>query len=544
MSHVITLGEFVVQNQDEFPYAKGDLSSLLSAIRLAAKVLNSQINKAGLVDNILGSVGLENVQGEEQKKLDVYANELFVNALKARNQVCGIASEEEEKVIILENETGLNGKYVVLIDPIDGSSNIDVNVSIGTIFAIYRRLSPIGNPATAQDFLQRGREQVAAGYVIYGSSTMLVYTTGHGVNGFTYDPSIGVFYLSHPRMKIPETGEIYSINEGNYPYFSPAVKSYVDYCKSIDKDDHRPYNARYIGSMIADLHRTFLKGGIYMYPNSSKAPNGKLRLLYECNPMAFLVEQAGGRATNGLQPILDMQPSEVHQRTPVISRLKIYGGKVRRNVRNEWSLENIILSSKQLPIMDEFLPYALLKETDEQQLAPFPDRSIGFDVLLRSAIFDAESQAEAHSGDRHQDLRQDKLIEVCHLIRQRNLIRTHSFRPEFSAVEPWLENHLKYHHILEEENNRYASIYLNPDQVNITDDWSKFYNKSDAIISLARDMQVGISESILKLESARKVAPFQSTYARILASCLDEISRWDRCITGEIAQNDLISSNG
>ncbi len=316
MDGFITLGEFIVKRQADFPYAKGELSRLLSAIRLAAKVMNSQISKAGLVDDLLGSAGKENIQGEEQKKLDVYANKIFINALKARGEVCGIASEEEEKSIILENEDGLNGKYIVLIDPIDGSSNIEVNVSIGTVFAIYRRLSPIGTPAVLSDFLQPGRQQIAAGYVIFGSSTMLVFTSGNGVNGFTYDPGIGVFYLSHPNIQVPKDGKIYSINEGNYAYFSSAVKSYVNYCKAVDPDSNRPYTGRYIGSMIADLHRNFLKGGIYMYPASSKAPNGKLRLLYECNPMAFLMEQAGGRATDGSQSILDIVPTEIHQRTP------------------------------------------------------------------------------------------------------------------------------------------------------------------------------------------------------------------------------------
>lgn len=316
MDGFITLGEFIIERQADFPYAKGELSSLLSAIRLAAKVMNSQISKAGLVDDILGSAGNENIQGEEQKKLDVYANRLFINALKARGEVCGIASEEEEKSIIFENEAGVNGKYIVLIDPIDGSSNIEVNVSIGTVFAIYRRLSPIGTPAVLSDFLQAGRKQVAAGYVIFGSSTMLVFTSGNGVNGFTYDPGIGVFYLSHPNIQVPNDGNIYSVNEGNHAYFSPAVKAYIDYCKAIDTESSRPYTGRYIGSMIADLHRNFLKGGIYMYPASSKAPNGKLRLLYECNPMAFLMEQAGGKASDGRQTILDIVPEEIHERTP------------------------------------------------------------------------------------------------------------------------------------------------------------------------------------------------------------------------------------
>lgn len=319
MKDIITMGEFVIKNQADFPYAKGDLSSLLSSLRLAAKVMNSQINKAGLVDNLLGSVGTENVQGEEQKKLDLYANELFIKTLKARDQICGIASEEEEKVVLFENEAGMNGKYVVLIDPIDGSSNIEVNVSIGTIFAVYRRLSPVGTPATMEDFLQPGHKQVAAGYIIFGSSTMMVFTTGNGVNGFTYDPAIGVFYLSHPDIKIPKKGNIYSINEGNYNYFSPPIKGYLDYCKEIHPASQRPYTGRYIGSMIADLHRNLLKGGIYMYPASDLAPKGKLRLLYECNPMAFLVEQAGGEATDGTHRILDIKPQELHERTAIFT---------------------------------------------------------------------------------------------------------------------------------------------------------------------------------------------------------------------------------
>ena len=316
MDRIITLGEFIIQKKEDFPFAKEELSRLLAAIRLASKVLNSQINKAGLVDDILGGVGKKNVQGEEQKKLDVYANEIFVNALKARNEVCGIASEEEERAIMFENEAGLNGKYVVLIDPIDGSSNIEVNVSIGTIFAIHRRVSEVGTPATAEDFLQKGCHQVAAGYVIFGSSTMLVFTTGHGVNGFTYDPSVGVFYLSHPDIKIPKSGKIYSVNEGNFEYFPPNVQSYIRYCKAIDEKTKRPYSARYIGSMIADFHRNLLKGGIYMYPQTSNSPKGKLRLLYECNPMAFLVEQAGGRASDGYRNIMDIKPDELHQRIP------------------------------------------------------------------------------------------------------------------------------------------------------------------------------------------------------------------------------------
>ncbi len=336
MQNLTTLGEFIIKNQQDFPYAKGELTRLFNAITLASKVMNSQINKAGLVDDLMGKVGTENVQGEEQKKLDVYANKVFINALKARNEVCGIASEEEEETIIFENEAGKNGKYIVLIDPIDGSSNIEVNVSIGTVFAIYRRVSPIGTAAVLEDFLQKGRAQVAAGYVIFGSSTMLVFTTGNGVNGFTYDPSVGVFYLSHTNIQIPEKGTIYSVNEGNYAYFSESMKSFIDYCKFVDTSTNRPYTGRYIGSMIADLHRNFLKGGIYMYPDSIKSPNGKLRLLYECNPMAFLIEQAGGKATNGKQAILDIKPREIHERTP------FYGGSSKMVSQLEMMLTNTL----------------------------------------------------------------------------------------------------------------------------------------------------------------------------------------------------------
>lgn len=313
MRKFVTLGEHIVNTQKEFPFAQGELSRLLSSIRLAAKILNHRINRAGLEHTLMGYEGEVNIQGEDQKKLDVYANNLFIESLKARNEVCGIASEENEKEIIFDNESGYNGKYVVLIDPIDGSSNIEVNVSIGTVFAIYRRLSPVGTKPTKEDFLQCGTEQVAAGYVIFGSSTMLVYTTGHGVNGFTYDPGVGVFYLSHPNMKIPNDGRTFSVNEGHYSRFSEGLKKYLMYCKN---EVEKPYTARYIGSMIADFHRNLLRGGIYMYPSLEGAPNGKLRLLYECNPMAFLAEQAGGVATDGKQRILELKPEHLHQRTP------------------------------------------------------------------------------------------------------------------------------------------------------------------------------------------------------------------------------------
>ncbi len=312
---LITLEEFIIEKQNDFPYATGELSSLLSAIGLAAKVVNREVNKAGLVD-ILGSFGEENVQGEEQQKLDVYADEKFMAALEAQGQVCGIASEEQENYVAFDGEMARHGKYVVMIDPLDGSSNIDVNVSIGTIFSIYRRVTEPGKPVELADFLQKGTEQVAAGYVIYGSSTMLVYTTGKGVNGFTLDPSLGTFYLSHPGLKIPEQGKIYSINEGNYPHFSAGVKKYIAYCKEMDKSTNRPYSARYIGSLVADFHRNMLKGGIFMYPATDKAPNGKLRLLYECNPFAFIAEQAGGKASDGLRRILEIQPESLHQRVP------------------------------------------------------------------------------------------------------------------------------------------------------------------------------------------------------------------------------------
>lgn len=315
MSGLRTLGEFIVEKQADFPHASGDLSSLLASIRLAAKIVNREINAAGLGD-ITGAVGTENVQGEDQQKLDVYANDKFKAALEARDQVCGVASEEEDEAVAFNKELNQNAKYVVLMDPLDGSSNIDVNVSVGTIFSIYRRVSPIGTPPTEEDFLQPGHKQVAAGYVIYGSSTMLVYTTGNGVNGFTYDPSIGSFCLSHENMMIPEDGNIYSINEGNYIRFPQGVKKYIKYCQENVPEDGRPYASRYIGSLVADFHRNLLKGGIYLYPSTQSHPQGKLRLLYECNPMAFLIEQAGGLASDGVNRIMDLKPTELHQRVP------------------------------------------------------------------------------------------------------------------------------------------------------------------------------------------------------------------------------------
>jgi len=308
-----TIGEFIIESQNHFKYTSGELSRLLSSIRLAAKVVNREVNKAGLVD-ILGDQGSENIQGEAQQKLDVFANEAFITALTNREVVCGIASEENDEFIKIENGDNIASKYVVLMDPLDGSSNIDVNVSVGTIFSIYRRISETGSPVVLEDFLQPGSEQVAAGYVLYGSSTMMVYTTGHGVNGFTLDPSIGSFYLSHPKMETPRNGKIYSINEGNYIHFPQGVKDYLKYCQE-EKGD-RPYTSRYIGSLVSDFHRNLIKGGIYIYPTSTKAPKGKLRLLYECNPIAFLAEQSGGMATDGHQRIMEIKPTELHQRVP------------------------------------------------------------------------------------------------------------------------------------------------------------------------------------------------------------------------------------
>ncbi|GHA19496.1 class 1 fructose-bisphosphatase [Oceanisphaera arctica] len=314
---MITLGEYIIKNQAEYPSASGELSSLLSSIRRAAKVVNREINRAGLVTDIIGgSNGSENVQGETQQKLDVFANDVFKAALEARGEVCGIASEEEDHFVAFDDKSQCNAKYVVLMDPLDGSSNIDVNVSIGTIFSIYRRISEPGQPVGIEDFLQPGVNQVAAGYVVYGSSTMLVYTTGNGVHGFTYDPTLGSFCLSHENIRIPEQGTIYSINEGNYIKFPEGVKKYLKFCQEKDAETRRPYSSRYIGSLVSDFHRNMLKGGIYIYPSGTSNPKGKLRLLYECNPLAFMAEQAGGKATDGFRRIMEIKPTELHQRTP------------------------------------------------------------------------------------------------------------------------------------------------------------------------------------------------------------------------------------
>lgn len=302
------LDRFIMRKQEDFPYATGELSQLLRDIALAGKIVNREINRAGLLD-VTGAFGQQNVQGEEQQKLDVIANIRFIRALRNGGEVCAIISEEEDEVIQTGNK---KGKYIVAIDPLDGSSNIDVNVSIGTIFSIYRRKSEAGCDGTMEDCLQNGTRQVAAGYVIYGSSTMLVYTTGNGVNGFTYEPSLGEFFLSHPDIKTPATGKVYSCNEGALNSFPEGIKQYLNYCRESD------YSARYIGSLVADFHRNLLKGGIYIYPATAKAPNGKLRLLYECNALGFIVEQAGGKATDGTRRILEIEPTELHQRSPLV----------------------------------------------------------------------------------------------------------------------------------------------------------------------------------------------------------------------------------
>ncbi len=310
-----TLDEFTIQQIRDFPHATGELSHLLRNIGLAAKRVNVEVNKAGLVD-ILGDHGTINVQGEEVKKMDVFANDQFTGVLRHGIACAGIASEELDDFVAFDDPKSVNSKYVCLYDPLDGSSNIDVNVSIGTIFAVYRRITPVGTVAKLEDYLQPGNQQVAAGYIVYGSSTMLVYATRRGVNGFTLDPSIGEFTLSHPDIKCPTAGKIYSVNHGNFFKYPEKVREYITVCQNKTKENGGPYTQRYIGSMVADVHRNLIKGGIFMYPGTLDKPKGKLRLMYECNPFAFIMTMAGGRATNGEIPILDVQPTELHQRTP------------------------------------------------------------------------------------------------------------------------------------------------------------------------------------------------------------------------------------
>lgn len=311
---VQTLDEFTIQQMRDFPHATGELAGLLRDIGLAAKRINVEVNKAGLVD-ILGDAGSINVQGEDVKKLDIFANNQFMGVLKHGISCAGIASEELDDFIPFDDPVSNNSKYVCLFDPLDGSGNIDVNVSIGTIFSVYRRVTPLGTPATPEDFLQPGINQIAAGYIVYGSSTMLVYATRRGVNGFTLDQSIGEFTMSNPNIQCPGSGKIYSVNHGNYFQYSKGVQEYIQLCQKKNKDNGGPYTQRYIGSMVADVHRNLIKGGIFMYPGTTDKPKGKLRLLYECNPFAFILEVAGGKATNGKQRILDVKPTELHQRS-------------------------------------------------------------------------------------------------------------------------------------------------------------------------------------------------------------------------------------
>ncbi|MCK6605894.1 MAG: class 1 fructose-bisphosphatase [Ignavibacteriaceae bacterium] len=311
----MTLERYITEQERKFPEATGELSRLLSDLAIAAKVISREVNKAGLVD-IIGFTGETNVHGERVQKLDEYAHEMLFKAMDHGGHLCIMASEEEEDIIHIPPQHNL-GKYVLLFDPLDGSSNIDANVSIGTIFSVYKRISPGDGPGTIEDCLQPGYKQIIAGYVIYGSSTMFVYSAGTKVHGFTLDPSIGEFLLSHPDIKIPKKGKIYSINEGNYKYWHPGLKKYIKYLQDIDPDTSRPYSSRYIGSMVADVHRTLLYGGIFMYPADVRNKKGKLRLMYECNPMAFIVETAGGKASNGKMRILEVQPEALHERCPI-----------------------------------------------------------------------------------------------------------------------------------------------------------------------------------------------------------------------------------
>lgn len=315
MNSFMTIQRHILEGEKRHPKATGELSALLSDLTLAAKVISLEVNKAGLVD-VLGYTGDENVHGEHVKKLDMFAHEILIHAMNHGGHLAIMASEEEEEIIHIPERHHI-GKYVLLFDPLDGSSNIDANVSIGTIFSIYKKLSPDGDPGTMEDCLQPGHKQVAAGYVLYGSSTIMVYTAGDGVHGFTLDPAFGEFLLSHENIKTPKTANIYSLNEGNYKYWHKGLKKYIKYVQDADDRRGKPYTSRYIGSMVADIHRNLLYGGIFIYPADRRSPNGKLRLLYECNPMAFIVEQAGGRAINGKKRILDIEPKSLHQRVPI-----------------------------------------------------------------------------------------------------------------------------------------------------------------------------------------------------------------------------------
>lgn len=316
ITKLTTMYRHIIEEERKIPEATGQLSDLLADIALACKVISLEVNRAGLID-ILGMTGDTNVQGEEVKKLDVYANDILKNIMKKGGHACALCSEEEESFVPIEEVyNDYSHKYIVHFDPLDGSSNIDANISIGTIFSVYKRITSHG-PGEIQDCLQLGLNQVAAGYVVYGSSTIMVYTAGKGVHGFTLDPSVGEFLLSYSDMKIPKKSKTYSVNEGNYSKWSMGMQKYIDYVKQSDKETGRPYSSRYVGSLVADFHRNLLYGGIFIYPADEKNKNGKLRLMYEANPLAFIVEQAGGIATDGKNRILEIVPGSLHQRTPL-----------------------------------------------------------------------------------------------------------------------------------------------------------------------------------------------------------------------------------
>jgi fructose-1,6-bisphosphatase I len=309
-----TLDRFLLERQRQFPEAKGEFTQLFQQLALAGKIIASRVNQAGLA-GLLGHTGKVNVQGETVQKLDEFANDTLIRAIEGGGQVCLMGSEENEDPIPIPTKYP-KGRYVLMFDPLDGSTNIDVNISIGTIFSVHRRVSEGGEPGLA-DCLQPGRSQLAAGYIIYGSSCMFVFTTGNGVHGFTLDPTVGEFFLSHPDIQMPERGKIYSVNEGNEAVWDDKVRGWVDWLKTPNKEQGKPYSSRYIGTLVADFHRTLLKGGVFAYPADKKNKNGKLRLLYEAAPMALLAAQAGGIASTGTQPILEVEPTELHQRVPL-----------------------------------------------------------------------------------------------------------------------------------------------------------------------------------------------------------------------------------
>ncbi len=318
MNQITTLNKHIIASHGAEGF-HGGVFTILRELVFVAKLMHRDINKAGIVRDILGGTGKRNFHGDATQKLDIFANERFISTLEAGGECCGIVSEENNELIRLAGTDSEKGEYVLAIDPLDGSSNIDVNVSVGVIFSIYKRKSPSPGPCVEEDFLRSGSEQAAAGYIIFGSSTMLVFTAGNGVDGFTLDPSIGEFCLSHPKIRIPSSGGFYSVNQGLQSEFPPWVKKFIEYCGENDPETERPYSCRYAGSMVADIHRNMLKGGIFMYPQTRKHPNGKLRLLYECNPISFIVEQAGGKSTDGSGRILDIGAASIHQTTPIFA---------------------------------------------------------------------------------------------------------------------------------------------------------------------------------------------------------------------------------